>query len=206
MTSKFITFEGIEGSGKTTQIHRLYAYLSDRGLSCIQSKEPGGTIIGSQLREMILSTTIPFAHPYSEVMLFYADRLEHCETLIKPALAEGKIVLCDRYLDSTYAYQVGGREMPLSLIETLNTLVQLLPDLTILLDLDVEEGIERVKKRSILDRFELEDLSFHYRVREGYLKMAQQYPDRIKMISVKNLSEEAVFDHIKSIIDPFLFP
>jgi len=201
----FISFEGVEGSGKTTQLQRLYAFLMDLGLDVVQTKEPGGTVVGQSLRHMILDATQPFKHRYTEVFLFYADRLEHLETVVKPALLQGKVVLCDRYIDSTYAYQVGGRQIPFSMIETLNDMIDMvLPDLTILLDLDPEQGIDRVKKRSAMDRFEQEALSFHHRVRETYLRLMPKYPARMVKMDVKDQTEEDVFEKIKPIVQNFL--
>ena len=207
MTNKglFISFEGVEGSGKTTQLQRVYTFLLELGLDVIQTKEPGGTSVGQSLRHMILDVTQPLKHRYTEVFLFYADRLEHLETVVKPALLEGKIVLCDRYIDSTYAYQVGGRQIPFSMIETLNDMIDMvLPELTILLDLDPEQGIDRVKKRSAMDRFEQEALSFHHRVRETYLRLMPKYPARMVKIDVKDQTEDEVFEKIKPMVQSFL--
>jgi dTMP kinase len=171
--------------------------LSASGVPCIRTKEPGGTLIGQQLRQMILNPEQPFQHTHTEVYLFYADRLEHLETVIKPALLDGKVILCDRYIDSTYAYQVGGRYIPISMIESLNQMTQVvLPDLTILLDLDPQEGIHRIQARSPMDRFEKEDISFHHRVRDTYLRLALRFSSRIHKIEVQSLSEDQVFEQI----------
>lgn len=197
----FITFEGIEGGGKSTQIQKISDALIQEGYNIIQTKEPGGTAIGQELRRMILDPNQRFHSPYTEVMLFFADRLEHVETVIKPALASGKIVLCDRYIDSTIAYQIGGRGMPKPLIDTLTQLVDLKPNLTLLFDLSPEEGLQRAKKRAALDRFEQESIDFHSRIRHAYLDQAKKEPDRIKVISascdIEPLFEQLMKDYIQ---------
>jgi dTMP kinase len=192
----FITFEGIEGSGKTTQIKLLAEYFASKGLDVVLTKEPGGTRIGTKIRSLILDPETKFTAKNTEVLLFYADRLEHVETVIKPALAEGKTVLCDRYIDSTTAYQIYGREVDPDFIKTLNTLIQLMPVKTILLDMSPEEGLSRAKIRGQLDRFEQEEINFHRRLREGYLKTASQNPDRIFKIPVSGKSVDVVFKEI----------
>lgn len=201
MTGIFITFEGIEGSGKTTQNQNLATYLKEKDHQIVQTREPGGTPFGTQIREWILDPAKRFQNPLTEVLLFYADRLEHISTVIQPALDQGKIVLCDRYVDSTWAYQVGGRQMPQSLISDLNKTISLIPNLTILLDISEEEGLARATKRAKLDRFEQEEIAFHRRVRQAYLDRAAQFPDRIIKINVENLSPDQVFEIIKQIIE-----
>ncbi len=199
--SVFITFEGIEGSGKTTQNHKCAEYLISKGLSVVQTREPGGTDLGQMLRKIILDPNQVFSNHLTEILLFYADRLEHVTGKIKPALENGQVVLCDRYIDSTTAYQLWGRQMPASLIETLNDHVNLKPQVTFLLDLSVEEGIRRAKARADLDRFEHEALAFHQRVRDGYLNQAKLDSNRIKIIPVEHLSPDDVFDKIKVHLD-----
>ncbi len=197
MSGLFISLEGIEGSGKTTQNQMLATDLQRQGYDVLQTREPGGTPLGAQLRALILDPNQHFAHPMSEVLLFYADRFEHVEKVIKPALAAGKIVLCDRYIDSTYAYQIGGRNMPEDLIETLNARVDVLPDITILFDISEEVGIARATKRAALDRFEQEEVSFHRRVRQAYLKRATAFPDRIQIIEVQDLTPDEIFAQVQ---------
>ena len=199
---RFITFEGIEGCGKTTQNKRLADFFRAQGFTVIQTREPGGTPIGQNLRQLILDPNTTFTHPYTEVLLFFADRLEHVQSVIAPALAAGHTVLCDRYIDSTVAYQKGGRHMPSSLLAPLTSMVPILPDLTILLDISVQEGLSRAKKRADLDRFEQETVEFHTRVRQTYLDQATTHPDRIKVIPVDGLSEDAVFEKIIKIVNP----
>ncbi|MFC1770941.1 dTMP kinase [Candidatus Margulisiibacteriota bacterium] len=197
---RFITFEGIEGVGKSTQILKLFNYLNQKEIPVIQSKEPGGTEFGLGLRKILLDPQMKFSSPYTEVLLFYADRLEHIQSKIKPALSSGKIVLCDRYLDSTFAYQIGGRNMPKSLIADLNKLVDLKPDLTVLFDMDLSQSLARAEKRSALDRFEQENLDFHQRVRDAYLFLAEKEPHRVKVIKVDNLDEDRVFGKLLSLL------
>ena len=182
----FITFEGIEGSGKSTQIKKIKDYLDSVNKPAIITREPGGTSTGKILRELILDPKKSFSHAYTELLLFYADRLEHIEEIVKPALNKNHIVLCDRYKDSTYAYQHIGRGIPLDLIHTLNKLVNLEPHLTILLDCDPEIGLTRATKRAELDRFEQENINFHKKIREGFLTLAKQEPKRIKCIDTHN--------------------
>jgi len=198
----FITFEGIEGSGKTTQISRLKAWFESQDKSVITTKEPGGTALGQTIRQLILDPDTAFTNPHTELLLFYADRLEHITSIIQPALDQGKIVLCDRYIDSTWAYQSGGRQISETIIESLNTMVPLMPDKTILLDISPEEGLKRAKKRAALDRFEQEELSFHHRIRETYLRLAKQCPDRIHLIPVRNKTLEAISQKVISLFDP----
>ena len=137
-------------------------------------------------------------------MLFYADRLEHVEGVIKPALAAGKIVVCDRYFDSTLAYQWGGRHMPKDLLMVLQDQVDLSPHLTLVLDLPPEEGMRRAVERSALDRFEQEAMDFHHRVRQIYLDIAAGEPDRVKCLDVADLAIEAVFERVKGVVDGHL--
>ncbi len=193
MTGQFITFEGIEGSGKSTQIKLLAQHLQLLGHDVVLTKEPGGTRIGAKIRSLILDPETELTAKNTEVLLFFADRLEHVETVIKPALAAGKIVLCDRYVDSTTAYQIGGRGVDKAIIDTLNTLINVMPNRTILLDMPPEEGLGRAKIRGKLDRFEQEDIQFHERLRNQYLKTATENPDRIKLIPVSGKSVEDVF-------------
>ena len=202
MSGLFITFEGIEGSGKTTQNQKLAAHLQELGQAIIQTREPGGTSFGTTVRQWVLDPNNHFSHPLTEVLLFYADRLEHLATVIEPALADGKTVLCDRYVDSTWAYQVGGRRVSPQVIDHLNDVAIRKPDLTILLDISEEEGIRRAKKRAQLDRFEQEEMAFHQRVRQAYLDRAAKDPDRIVVISVDRLSADEVFEAVRLEVIP----
>lgn len=199
----FITFEGIEGSGKTTQIRLLYEYLIQSGRKVLHSKEPGGTPFGLTMRQILLNPEQKFHHLYSELLLFYADRLEHIAQVVRPTLASGGIVLVDRYIDSTYAYQCGGRGLSKQVVETLNALVDTMPSLTLLCDLPVEEGLRRAKNRAGLDRFEQEDITFHTRVREGYLERATEDPTRIRTLVCADKSVSEIHQHILDIVKEF---
>lgn len=195
----FITFEGIEGSGKSTQQAEIANWLTEAGHNIVLTKEPGGTDFGMHIRKLILDPKTTFESKYTELLLFYADRLEHVESVIKPALAAGKIVLCDRYIDSTIAYQHGGRKIDMDTIASLNTLVNFTPELTILCDIEAAKGLARAKNRARLDRFEQETIEFHYRIRTQYLTLARQHPDRIKCVNADQTIEQVTAD-IKSII------
>ncbi|MFA4966598.1 MAG: dTMP kinase [Candidatus Margulisiibacteriota bacterium] len=187
----FITFEGGEGCGKSTHAKLLKEYLESSGKSVVLTKEPGGTEIGDIIRKALLNNDLS-VELLSEIFLFCADRVEHVEKVIRPALSEGKIVISDRFIDSTIAYQLGGRALPEDLVRYLNWISSkgLLPDITFLLDIPVEEGIKRAAKRGDLNRFEHEILAFHERVREKYNEIAADNPKRIKVIStIKDINE-----------------
>jgi len=197
MKSLFITFEGIEGSGKTTIVKMLYEELRKKGYSVLSTFEPGDHALGVAIRKILLNP----AHPPSllgELLLYMADRAEHIEKVIKPALEKNEIVLCDRFIDSTVAYQGFGRGIDINMINTLNDIVRnnLRPDRTYLLDIEPEVGLNRNAFTEKLDRFEMESIEFHRRVREGYLTIAKQEPERIKIIDASRPIEK-VFAEIK---------
>ncbi|MBS1249085.1 MAG: Thymidylate kinase [Chloroflexi bacterium] len=176
----FITLEGPEGSGKTTQIVKLAQFLEEQGHNVIRTREPGGTRIGDQIRATLLALENTEMHPRTEALLLQASRAQLVEEIIIPRLAKGEIVLCDRYADSTLAYQGYGHQHDL---EPLRKIVQyatggLKPDLTILLDLAVEEGLSRRHEAGDINRLDALDLDFHRRVREGYLELAKEEPER----------------------------
>ena len=198
MRGKFITFEGTEGVGKTTQIDALAEHIRSQGHQVLVTKEPGGTDFGMHIRKIILDKDTVFHSRYTEVLLFIADRLEHVKCVIEPALEQGTWVLCDRYIDSTIAYQIGGRGLPRNLIDMLQGLVELVPDKTILLDLPVEEGLRRAVNRATLDRFEQETIDFHHRLRETYLSLAAENPERIVKIDCDGSSKEDIATAIKT--------
>lgn len=188
MRGGFITFEGIEGSGKTTQIGLLSRALHARGIAHVLTREPGGTPAGDRIRSLLLDPATRLSAP-AELLLYAAARAEHLERVIRPALAAGRMVLCDRYLDATRAYQGSGRGLPLDWIEAIHALepLRLAPDTTLLLDLDAAVGLERARGRNARGgqnegRFEAEDLPFHRRVREGYLALAKSEPERFRVV------------------------
>ena len=184
----FITFEGMEGAGKTTQIKLLQKALLKQGFDVVVTREPGGTPLGKTIRQLLLKNTMDIQHPLTDLCLFTADRLEHIETVIKPALSSGKVVICDRFTDSTLAYQVGGQALSEHAVNHFIALSELKPTLTIFLDLDPEEGLERVKRRSVVDRYEQKELAFHLRVRKKYHEIAQQEPERLFCINTQESS------------------
>tara|TARA_B100000575_G_scaffold110150_1_gene87715 strand:- start:298 stop:909 length:612 start_codon:yes stop_codon:yes gene_type:complete len=196
----FITLEGSEGSGKSTLIEHLKKYFLDNNIEFIFTKEPGATKEGKELRKLLLDKTVEL-DPLSETFLILADRLEHVRKIIDPALIENKNVLSDRYLDSTYAYQGAGRKINKDELEKfIKPLNFPEPDLTIYLDLPVEEGIKRAKGRDKLDRFEEEEIEFFERIRNSYLKLAQEEPHRIFTID-STRSEAEVFESAKDCIE-----
>ncbi len=181
----FLTVEGIEGVGKTTNIEFIKSCFEQRGLPLLLTREPGGTAIAEQIRELLLSNQAEKLQDDAELLLIFAARAQHLNLIIKPALLAGKTVLCDRFTDATYAYQGGGRSISQSKIAQLEQLVQgdLRPDLTFILDAAVEVGMARVAQRGQLDRFEKERHVFFERVRAAYLRMASTNPMRYSIIS-----------------------
>jgi dTMP kinase len=184
-TGKFITLEGGEGVGKTTNVPFIKDYLQDQHIPVVVTREPGGTKLAEKIRELLLQNNEEALTSHAEILLMFAARAQHLNHVIKPALEQGQWVLCDRFTDATYAYQGGGRGMSMETISWLENFVQdnLRPDLTLLLDLPVETGMVRAKNRGgQIDRFESEHVLFFNRVRQVYLQQAQQYPKRIKVI------------------------
>jgi dTMP kinase len=180
-----ITFEGVEGSGKSTQADLLHTYLRDKGHGVIKTREPGGTALGEALREILLRKDL-HVFPLSELLVVMAARAQHMDEIISPALAEGKIVLCDRFVDATYAYQGYGRSIELGIIETFNRLVTkgVRPNLTILLDCDVALAMKRKRDANQhMDRFEGEGLAFHESIRKAYLKLAKEESKRFFVVN-----------------------
>ncbi|HBR21035.1 MAG TPA: dTMP kinase [Nitrospiraceae bacterium] len=188
----FISLEGIEGTGKSTQARLLSEYLRKKGYDTVLTEEPGGTTISREIRRVLLSTKHDKMDYMAELLLYDAARIQHIKEKIAPALNKGEIVITDRFSDSTVAYQGYGRGISLKLIDSLDRIAtgRMRPDLTILLDLDVEIGLMRNKKINKRDRLELEDIKFHKKVREGYLKLAAMEPGRIKLIKApKGINE-----------------
>ncbi|WP_022846209.1 MULTISPECIES: dTMP kinase [unclassified Desulfurobacterium] len=197
----FITFEGIEGSGKSTQAKLLHEWFLDAGYEVVLTREPGGTPAAEELREFILSEREENFPEMAELMLYMAARSFHVQNLIKPALASGAIVISDRFSDATLAYQGYGRELPIEEIEHLNQLATggLSPDITFLIDIPVEIGFSRIKGRK-QDRIEKENFEFHEKVRKGYLEIAKRYPERIVIIDGRKRTVE-IFSEIHQIIE-----
>ncbi len=192
----FITFEGPEGAGKTTQLEMLRTYFENSDLSCIVTREPGGTPMAEQFRQLVKhhDEDEPIFNE-TELLLFAASRAQHVRYIIFPALQCGTNVLCDRFYDSTTAYQGYGRKINLDFIKILNRYAagECIPDLTIVLDLPPESGLKRVSNREVVngyDRLEQEEMSFHRMVRNGFLKIAEQEPERVKVVSALAPPEE----------------
>lgn len=181
---KFITVEGTEGVGKSTNIAFIKQWLTQAGCDILVTREPGGTPLAEEIRDLLLTNRREKVDATAELLLMFAARAQHLNTLIEPALASGQWVLCDRFTDATFAYQGGGRDLDLQTIANLEALVQgdRQPDMTFYLDIDVAEGLERARQRGELDRFEQEDITFFEKVRDSYLNRIQQYPDRFIVI------------------------
>lgn len=180
----FVTFEGIEGSGKGTQVHMLYEHLIEEGYDVIATREPGSTAIGDIIRDALLNTKFDEMTPRTELFLFAAARAQHVEEVIKPALSAGKIVLCDRFTDSTLAYQSYGRGLEFQEVLRLADMAasSIVPDLTILLEISVEIAFNRITHERALDRIELADHGMHNRIAAGYLKLAERYSERFQIV------------------------
>lgn len=217
MSGRLIVFEGVEGCGKTTQLQRCHVWLTREGshewgqiaanisfseqtAALIFTREPGGTQLGLRLRQLLCEDNATIQDS-AELLLYAADRAQHVEEVLKPQLALGAIILCDRYTDSTIAYQGYGRGLSLSLIHQLNSIATggLESNLTLWLDIDVEVGLARTKNRGRLDRIEQADLEFHRRVQQGYIELAKAHPQRIVRVDA-SLSEENVQQQIQEIL------
>jgi dTMP kinase len=204
----FISFEGIEGSGKTTQAKHTVRFLQDKGHDCVITREPGGTRIGEKIRAILLDPLSKDMYPLTEFLLYTADRAQHIKEYILPLLSDGKIVLCDRYYDATMAYQGFARGLDIDLIEKIHKLLfeNLKPDITLLLDLPPEIGLKRAWKQinngnriSQETRFEEERLSFHKKVRAGYLELSRLEPERFRIIDASK-DEHEVREEIINIL------
>jgi dTMP kinase len=203
MRGKFITFEGPEGSGKSTQGKLLVKYLKSQGKRAVFLREPGGTRISEKIRAILLNESHQEIDPLSEMLLYMAARAQLIQEVIKPAISKGYFVICDRFLDSTIAYQGWGLGIDLSLIEYLGNFVTsgLKPDLTIFLDLAVKKGLDACGRD--LDRIEQRPLAYHQRVRRGYLKLAARYPKRIKLVKPDNKDKKKTQLKIRQIIKKY---
>ena len=183
--SLFVTFEGIEGSGKSTHLRRLAAHLKVRGLAVVETREPGGTVAGGAIRALLLGAEAIPLTPLAELLLYCADRAQHLHEVVSPALAAGRVVLCDRFSESTLAYQGYGRGLDLARVRALDAEARdgVAPALTFLFDCRVEEGLARARARAGTgDRFEREAVAFHERVRRGFQEMARAEPERFRVL------------------------
>ncbi len=205
MKGYFITFEGGEGSGKTTQLARLAEYLEKKGHTVCATREPGGTVTCEAIRSILLDPQKINYTPKAELFLYLADRAQHLSEVILPALAKKQIVLCDRFTDSTLAYQGAARGLPLRKVQSMARFAanDIKPDLTLLLDIDVKKGLARLKTRTEINRLDLEANAFHQKVRDEYLALAMQEPERIYCIHADS-SERQVFMKIRKAIDDLL--
>lgn len=202
----FITFEGNDGSGKTTQIRLLADYLRNKGIEVVLTREPGGTPIGEKIRSVLLDKANKEMHPVTEMLLYAASRAQLVNTLIRPAIEEGKAVICDRFVDSSYAYQAMGRGLGLKTVKNVNSYAigDCMPDITFFMDIDADAAMKRRNSSGEeADRLESEKIEFHRNVYEGYKNLLSLYPERIKAIDVLK-SPEQVFESIKTHIDELL--
>ncbi len=202
----FITFEGPEGSGKSTQIALLAAYLKKKGHKVVLTREPGGSKIADKIRQILLDKNNKELCPSAELLLYLSSRAQHLSDTIEPALQKGYIVLCDRFSDSTLAYQGYGRGFDRKTIKMLNDFAASgrKPDLTILLDIEIKKGLKRAhKSKNSKDRLELEPVAFHARVRHGFRAIAEKEPKRVKLVNI-NSGVEAVFCKVASLADLLL--
>ena len=199
MTNKrgfFLTLEGAEGVGKSTNIEFITQHLEQRGIEYVLTREPGGTPLAEKIRELLLVVHEEPMSELTELLLVFAARAQHLDKIIEPALAAGKWVVCDRFTDATFAYQGAGRGLSMETIGELESMVQgeLRPDLTLILDLDPEIGMQRASNRGELDRFEREQMSFFRHVRQGYLDIAQAEPERCTVIDAAKSLEDVKLD------------
>jgi len=205
----FITLEGIEGSGKTTQVNNIHRFLENKGHDCVTTREPGGTRIGNKIRSILLDPESKSMEPMTELLLYFSDRVQHVKELINPALSEGKTVICDRYFDATLVYQGYARGLDMKLITRLHELVLegLMPNITFLLDLSPEIGLSRAweqidngSRTGDETRFEKEALSFHEKIREGYLELARLKPRRFQLIDASQEKNKVQMDIEKVLV------
>lgn len=197
----FISLEGGEGAGKSTQNKRIIDWLAGQGLTVVETREPGGTIVSEQIRQVLLDTRNAGLGATAELLLMFAARSQLVQEVILPALADGKVIVCDRFADASYAYQGGGRGLGAETVEVVEKLVlkDLRPDLTLLFDIPVEQGMKRVAGRGEADRFEVESVRFFERVRAAYLERAAASPQRFRIIDA-SLDEDRVWLQVKNIL------
>ena len=205
-TAKFITVEGMEGAGKSTNIAFIRSYLVSKGIDLIVTREPGGTPLSEDIRQLLLQQREESIDIMAELLLVFAARAQHLKTVILPALERGQWVLCDRFTDATYAYQGGGRGIPAQTIAVLENLVQddIRPDLTVVLDIDVDSGLMRVGKRGAMDRFEIENRRFFESVRRCYLQRAAENNRSCQVVDA-SLSLPEVQSQIQTVLDQHFF-
>lgn len=206
----FITFEGIDGTGKSTHVRRLASYLQKRAVPLLVTREPGGTKVGEQIRRLLLNPKVSKLSSLTELTLMYAAREQHLEEIVRPALARGRVVISDRYNDASYAYQGYGRMLGVQTVRAIDRIIcgRTQPDLTLLLDLDPQAALDRARKRNTRHRvkntrFENHGLKFQKRVRAGYLALAKQQPRRIKLVQADRPVAEIEAD-IRKIVDAVL--
>ncbi len=197
----FISLEGSEGAGKSTQNKRILSWLAARGNVVVETREPGGTVISEQIRRLLLDTRSAGLDALCELLLLFAARSQLVQEVIRPALAEGKVVVCDRFTDASYAYQGGGRQLGAATVASVEKLVlgNLRPDLTLLFDVAVEVGMKRVAGRGEADRFETESVRFFERVRNAYLERAAAEPQRFAVIDASR-DEEQVWEQVQYVL------
>ncbi len=205
MKGVFITFEGIEGCGKSTQAHLLSRHLKAEGHDVVVTREPGGTPIAEAIRQILLDPANAAMSALTELLLYEAARAQHVHELIRPAIEAGSIVVCDRFYDSTTAYQGAGRRLPEIDFAGLHDMATggLSPDLTLFLDLPVEEGLKRAANAAVPDRIERESIKFHERVRQGFLELAAQHPERVKTLDAVGRPEDIAIA-VSALVDPLV--
>jgi len=203
----FVTFEGVEGSGKTTQLLLAAARLRSKGRRVLATREPGGTAVGRVLREIVLNASHTHLDPVTEWLLFEADRRQHVREIVRPALAKGLFVLCDRYSDATEAYQQVGRRLDARLVRRVDDLARdrLAPDLTLLYDLDPREGLARANRRGgkSVGRFENDRLEFHEDVRRAYLSIARREPERVRVLDARRPAQRVFRETWRALAERF---
>lgn len=197
----FISLEGGEGAGKSTQLERIVEWLSGHGKTVVEAREPGGTVVSEQIRQVLLDTRNAGLNATAELLLMFAARSQLVQEVILPALADGKVVVCDRFADASYAYQGGGRQLGAETVATVERLVlkDLQPDLTLLFDIPVETGMQRVSGRGDADRFEVESIRFFERVRNAYLERAVAHPQRFRVIDASQ-DQQRVWQQVKAVL------